>query len=246
MSSASSPTVTSASQPSATSSDLGQAQLKAISAARIFFGHRSVGANILEMGVSKIYRDAGVNRPSAATDLSASRGALVETWLDQTDDPQSKLDDFDNWMRNKGMGARADVAFMKLGYVDILEKTDVARLFQNYKKMMDELQEDFPNVRFLHVTVSVTRWQPGDNAAIERFNELMRAAYGQTGRLFDLAGVLSTCSDGSRDEGRTDSGQQYFMLCEEYSADGGHLNELGATVAATDMLRVLAHAVAEQ
>lgn len=214
--------------------------LESISRARIFFAHRSVGANILELGIPPIYRAAGIAPPAVSDGLPVAGGSIGDHWLDQTDDPRSKLRDFDTWMRSKGVGAATDIALMKFGYIDILKKTDVKGLFSDYKATMDRLAVDFPQVRFVHVTVSMTRWDAENNASIESFNQLLRHEYGQSGRLFDLAQVLSTCSNGARDEHRTETGRSYFQICEEYTSDGGHLSELGAKTAATGMLTELA------
>lgn len=216
------------------------AALESISRARVFFAHRSVGANILELGIPQIYSDAGVTPPTITDGLPAAGGSIGDHWLDQTDDPRSKLRDFDAWMRSKGVGSATDVALMKFGYIDILKNTDVQGLFSDYKAMMTRLAADFPHVRFVHATVSMTRWDAENNASIESFNQLMRQEYGNSGRLFDLARVLSTCSNGTRDEHRTETGRHYFQICEEFTSDGGHLSELGAKAAAMEMLAELA------
>lgn len=223
-----------------TAPDLNAATLEAIARTRVFFAHRSVGADIVVKGLREVYAEYGVESPVVNDGAPLATGSFGDRWLNQTDNPQSKLDDFQMWIREKGVGSATDIAFMKLGFVDITADTDVSSLFESYKTMMDELERDYPKVRFLHVTVSVTRWVPDNNAAIERYNELMRKQYGHTGRLIDLAAVLSTCPSGKRDEHKTDKGDVYFQLCREYTTDGGHLNERGAEVAATAMLRVIA------
>jgi len=217
--------------------DLDAAGLEELGAVNVFFAHRSVGADIIEMGFPAVYQDLGVVPPTTT---------FRDHWLDQTEDPASKLADFDHQIRDEGLGEWADVAVMKLGYVDILADTDVEDVFDRYRSMMDALEADYPAVVFLHVTVSVTAWVPENNAAIERFNVLMRDRYAPTGRLFDLAASVSTCEDGEPDQGKTAEGAPYHRICPEYTRDGGHLNELGAKVAAEDMLRALVAAIREQ
>ncbi|MDN5763476.1 MAG: hypothetical protein L0H41_14330 [Microlunatus sp.] len=216
--------------------------LESIAHTRVFFAHRSVGADIVVKGLPAVFGEYGVKPPVVNDGVPLSNGSFGDRWLNQTENPQSKLQDFDMWVRQKGVGSAADIAFMKLGFVDIKAETDVPALFHSYKSMMDRLERDYPDVRFLHVTVSVTRWVPENNAAIEKYNEMMRGQYGDTGRLFDLAAVVSTCPDGKSDKHTTSKGDVYFQICKEYTTDGGHLNERGAELAATAMLGVIAAA----
>jgi hypothetical protein len=211
---------------------------------RVFFAHRSVGAHLVIDGVPTVFRKYGVDPPTVNDGVPLPGGSLGDRWLDQTDNPKSKLDDFEAWIRDKGAGKGSDVAFMKLGFVDVNQDTDVPALFAQYRTMMAGLQQDFPEVTFLHVTISVTRWAPEDNAAYERFNQLMRVEYGASGKLFDIARVFSTRPDGTRTQGRTEAGETYYQMYEGYTQDGGHPNAAGAEVAATEMLRVIAASAA--
>lgn len=220
------------------SAPLDDAALDVIAHTRVFFGHRSVGGDIMELGVPAVYASFGRERPPTSDTVTGdAQGWFDDTWLAQDADPLTGVRDFDTRVRS---GINVDVAFMKVGYIDITEQIDVAATFEAYRTLMADLESDFPDIAFLHVTVSPTRWNPWNNAAIERYNTLVRTEYDADGRLFDLAGVLSTCPGGARDAAVTDDGQPYRMLCEEYTRDGGHLNELGATVAAAEMLRVIA------
>lgn len=208
--------------------------LEALTRVNVFFAHRSVGADIVEKGMPAVYQDFGLAPPG---------GSFSDHWLDQTDDPASKLADFDHWIRDEGVDATADIALMKLGYVDILADTDVQGVFGRYQSMMDALEADYPEIVFLHATVSVTAWVPENNAAIERFNTLMRDRYGPSGRLFDLAATVSTCAGGVPARDETAQGEVYYRICPEYTRDGGHLNGLGSKIAAEEMLRVLISAM---
>lgn len=210
--------------------ELDAAGLEALAGVNVFFAHRSVGADIVEMGMPAVYQDFALAPPG---------DSFSDHWLDQTEDPSSKLADFDHRIRGEDVGATVDVAFMKLGYVDIFADTDVQGLFDSYTSMMDALEADYPEVVFVHATVSVTAWVAENNAAIERFNALMRDRYRASGRLFDLAATVSTCTDGVSTRDETAHGEVYDSICPEYTRDGGHLNELGAKIAAEEMLRVL-------
>jgi hypothetical protein len=56
--------------------------------------------------------------------------------------------------------------------------------------------------------------------------------------LFDLAKAESTLPDGSRSFFMSNR-DTVFTLAEQYSADGGHLNDLGKRYAAAAMLTAL-------
>lgn len=223
--------------------DLDRQTLTEISSTRVFFAHRSVGADMVVKGLPAIYGAQGLAAPVVNDGVPLPSGSFGDRWLNQTDNPDTKIDDFDMWIRQRGVGSASDIAFMKLGYVDITKETDIRAVFDAYESMMDGLERDYPDVRFLHATVTVTRFNPENNAAIEAYNQLLREKHGASGRLIDLAQVLSTCSDGTREEQRTSGGDPFYELCEEYTVDGGHLNDEGSTVAARDMLQVIAAAL---
>jgi len=217
--------------------ELNTAALQELVEHTIFFGHRSVGANIVELGLPAVFAQYGVEFRSRESTVVESAG-FTDYWLDQTEDPRSKLRDFDRTVRAMPPAGLPDIAFMKLGFVDVSATTDTAALFADYQSLMNDLEADFPDVLFVHVTISVHGWQPEDNAAIEQFNTRMRSAYADSGRFFDLAAAVSTCSGESR-SALTDDGVRYFSICPDYTADGGHLNQRGAYAAATALLRLL-------
>lgn len=211
---------------------LDAAGLERVRHTRVFFGHRSVGAGIVEIGIPAVFAQYGIPSPTPG-------GPFQDTWLVQTENPVDKMQDFDKIVRSE-VGSTAEVAFMKLGYLDIDAASDVEAVFDAYRSMMRELAADYPDVVFLHVTITVTNWKPENSLALQRYNDLLRAEYGGAGRLIDLATVLSTCPDGHEERARLDDGQTAQQLCEEYSKDGGHLNQLGDEAAAAEVLRAVA------
>ncbi|GAB3256856.1 hypothetical protein [Nocardioides dilutus] len=210
---------------------------------RVFFGHQSVGQNVLD-GVRRL-ADRGEPVP-----------VVHDALIGDNEDPLSKIADFDTRVRG-GLGAQVDVAMMKLCYIDVTVQTDVDALFGTYRTTLSALERDHPTVTFVHVTVPLTtersglsrlrarltgndRFGPDENAVRERLNALIRDAYaGQ--HLFDLAAVESTRPDGTRVSGRHD-GSGYFALFDGYASDLGHLNDAGAEVAAAAWLRTVARA----
>ena len=210
---------------------------------RVFFGHQSVGQDVL----------GGVSRLAAS---GAPVPEVVDARIGANEEPLAKIADFDARVRD-GLGERVDVAMMKLCYIDVTAGTDVRALFDAYRTTLSALERDHPAVSFVHVTVPLTteqgrltrlrsrltgndRFGPAENVQRERLNALFRAEYAGD-RIFDLAAVESTRPDGTRVSGRHE-GADYFALHDGYAADLGHLNEPGAEVAATAWLAAVARA----
>jgi hypothetical protein len=240
-------------RPSAISTD----KLAKAQRTKVFFGHQSVGMNVLN-GVPAVYAAHGMAAPVTAqgkTRPGEAGGFIDHEFIGQNGKPLLKIQDFDATMRS-GVGQQVDVAMMKLCYVDIAADTDVEALFATYRKTMAALQRDFPDVTFINVTVPLTTDQgllsklkslvtggsgsAAENAARERLNALIRREYADR-QLFDLAAIESTAPDGSRAVGMH-NGQQYYRLHDGYAADSGHLSAEGARVAATAWLTAIAQA----
>lgn len=205
------------------------AALTAASGARVFFGHQSVGENVLS-GIPGVYSAAGLTAPPIVLSPRPDGGFIAHRFIGANGNPQSKISDFDRIIRG-GWGDKLDVALMKLCYVDVTANTDVDALFASYRSTLDALQKDFPDVTFLHTTVPLTTDSPADNATRQQLNSLIRGTYG--GRLFDLAGAEST----------TPSGAKVSGLYEGYASDPGHLNPAGSAAAASAFLDAVAKAV---
>ena len=238
------------------------ADLTAVARTRVFFGHFSVGMNVLN-AIPGVYADHGVSAPPierGGTQPGPNGGFIAHQFIGIEEDGKPPLQDFDRAMRG-GMGRQVDVALMKFCWADIYSDTDVDALFARYRDTMAALERDFPNVTFIHVTVPLTtepglvtelktrlktllgrrdgRGQPA-NVTRERLNALIRGEY--AGRhLFDLAAIESTKPDGTRVSGRYDD-QGYFALYDGYASDMGHLNAVGAPLAATAFLEAIAQA----
>jgi hypothetical protein len=235
--------------------------LAKVSRTRVFFGHQSVGMNVLD-GVPGVYAAQGMAAPpieQESTRPGTDAGFVSHAFIGENEKPLLKISDFDAKMRS-GIGERVDVAMMKLCYVDLMSDTDVGALLTRYRKTIAALEADFPKVTFVHVTAPLMTEQgslsklksrltgssqggPAENAARERLNALIRREYA-SGHLFDLAAVESTAPDGNRAAG-TYQEQSYYRLYEGYAADSGHLNGEGARVAATAWLQAIAQASPE-
>ncbi|GIG02713.1 hypothetical protein [Catellatospora citrea] len=232
--------------------------LAKVSRTRVFFGHQSVGYNVLD-GVAAVYRAHSVDAPpieERRDTPAASGGFVVHALIGENTKPLDKIKDFDALIRG-GIGGQVDVAMMKFCYIDIDPGTDVDAVFAAYRDTLAALERDFPNVAFVKATVPLTtqpgrlsqlkQWVQGNdlygataNATRERLNQLIRKEYGGS-HLFDVAAVESAAPDGTRAGGVTD-GRPYFALNDAFAADSGHLNAAGAQRAAGAWLSAVAQA----
>lgn len=234
-------------------------ELRVVADRRVFFGHQSVGANILS-GVEGVFDAHGVLAPPIVetTEPEGDRGVIAHAYIGTNTDPASKVQHFAAVVR-AGVGASVDVAFMKFCFVDIRQDEAVQDAFELYRTTMAQLEAEFPEVTFIHVTEPLTTelsaWRrfttsvksllgrgqtdAEQNAARAAFNALMRDEYASTGRLFDLAAIESSAPDGTPVGGVVD-GRSYQELYPGYTTDGGHLNDAGSLLAAEEMLRVIA------
>ena len=137
--------------------DVPQSAWTKLSKKKIFFGHQSVGFNIIA-GLQDIMKENSLiklnivettNPPDFNTPLFAHARVGKNT------NPQSKIDAFADFIR-KGIGDKADIAFFKFCYVDIRAKTDVQKAFADYKNTMSRLKKTYPKTTFVHVTVPLT------------------------------------------------------------------------------------------
>lgn len=236
-------------------------QWQRLATLKVFFGHQSVGRNIVA-GIDEIVRD---ERPRVAPTVLAAASprdvagpALVHGEIGRNGDPRSKTAAFLAALDGVSADRQPDVAMYKFCYVDVDDTTDVDALFADYRAGVAAVRARHPSIRLVHVTIPLTAVsQPNAvKAAVKRllgrspsselerearrnrFNALLRSAYGATEPVFDLARVESTHGDGSRSfflRGR----DTVYTLASEYTEDGGHLNALGRRRAAGDLLRLI-------
>lgn len=235
----------------------------ALADTRIYFGHQSVGDNILA-GMTQIMRSRPVIRlriMESADPRSLAEPVLAHSHLGSNGSPESKIRAFADVMR-AGAGARAQVAMFKLCYADIESHTDPAAVFETYKQTLDELERDFPRVQFAHFTVPLTMIPRGPKSVVKRlfgkplwgyeqnlrresYNERIRTTYGPRKRLIDVAEFEANFPDGTT-EFFTWQGRKCRALAPTFTEDGGHLGTVGRVAVARGMLSWLATNAAEQ
>jgi hypothetical protein len=230
---------------------------------RIFFGHQSVGYNILE-GVADVLKERTepilrIAETAAPGDLRP--GVLAHAPVGTNGDPMSKIQAFVARM-DAGIAANADVALFKFCYIDVDASTDVAALFDEYKKTMSELAERHPSTTFVHATMPLRTVQGGPKAIVKRllgrpaggylenarrnqYNDLLRGEYSGRGTVFDIAALESQTAEGTPTTYALD-GTTLYALNPAYTFDNGHLNAVGRRAVAAGFLTSLARALGER
>ena len=231
---------------------------KNLAGKKIYFGHMSVGSNMIEgvQDLAKEYPFIRLNIVETNSPLILDQPVFAHSPIGKNQDPKSKIDDFSHLI-STGIGEKADFAFFKLCYIDILAGTDADGVFGQYKNAMASLKKRYPKVTFVHVTTPLRVVQAGflvpvkkiigrsvggyaDNIKRNRFNDLLRQEYKQKEPIFDLAKIESTYPDGRR--ATFDSnGKTYYSLVADYTHDGGHLNGAGRKIVAGQLLVFLAN-----
>ena len=224
--------------------DVFKSDLETVRGARIFFGHYSVGANILE-GLASLAREAGI------------AVAIGEGPVGENTKPLAKFEDFARHAESPAsMGEQ--LMLMKLCYVDFTPSTDAAELVRAYASAVERVRTARPGTRIVHVTpplfarptdlksrlkrmLGSAVWE--DQANLRRFEfreQLLRRFPGEP--IFDLAIIESVRPDGTREEYAVE-GRTVPMLWPGYSSDGGHLNDSGKRIAAKAFVHALAAAL---
>lgn len=238
--------------------DISSESWKALSRKRVFFGHHSVGRNILQ-GIREIMND----RPDISLNLKETEtlafvnGPLFAHYrVGENLDPYSKIDHFREILKNALTNGGFDIAFFKMCYVDIDSNTDIQKVFDYYKRTLIDLELLYPNTIFIHFTVPLkasplglktwvkrligypVKWTDPQNIRRNEFNQLVLRAYEGNKPVFDLAMWESTYPNGNREYFRK-NGEKHYTLVPEYTFDGGHLNEKGRRVIAEKLLAFL-------
>lgn len=204
----------------------------ALSTERQLLAHNSVGYNILDKAgglrdLLEANAAAGVaivSNPANAAAIPAGRWG--ETVVQSNGNPLQKIDDFDAQFRTRFGGQLTHGAF-KFCFVDFGASTNVDAIWAHYQAVMDPLETDFPG-RIIHWTVPLNPGtDPGGNAKRDEMSSHIRAKYGGTGRVFDLASL-----EARDDLERPVTSGGVPAMADRWSVDpahgDGHLNDDGA------------------
>ena len=233
-----------------------RADLERVAALNVFFGHQSVGYDIVE-GLADLATLAGMRFPVAEVSgsLGGAPGGFLHGRIDANGNPDLKLQNFSRLL-GTAPGPGVNVAFLKFCYVDVGSETDVLALFTRYQSTVASIREHQPSTAIVHFTIPLTTVQGGlksfvkrllgrapygaaDNVSRERYNDLLRAAYAGREPVVDIARIESTKNDGAlwlvEWDGRSVPG-----MVPAYTDDGGHLNREGRARVARELVSVLA------
>ncbi|MBN2020375.1 MAG: hypothetical protein JW749_09135 [Sedimentisphaerales bacterium] len=227
--------------------------------AKIFFGHQSVGYNIVN-GIEDVIRNGNpmkLNVVETSSPRDFAGPVFAHSPVGKNRQPTSKIEQFAEIM-NSGVGEKVDVAILKFCYIDVTNDSNPREIFDEYKSAISDMERSYPRVKFLHLTAPLksppkgakktikgfVKWllrrptEIDDNLRREQYNKFIREEYGKTDCLFDLALVESVGPDGlscyvSR------NGRRIPFMAPQYTDDGGHLNELGRRITAEQMLITL-------
>jgi hypothetical protein len=221
----------------------------AVENSRVYFGHQSVGGNILS-GLPAVAPQLKVVELSAPDRLNGP--AIYHSKIGKNRDCQSKIEAFEKVLNQAG--EKTDVAMMKFCYVDVYPDTDVQSLFNNYVAMVERLQKKFPKLTLIHTTVPLTvhggglkktikNWLKGDqvNIARAKYNALIRSRFANEA-LFDIAQAEARRPDGSL-ETHNFGGQTFEAAWPQYTVGVGHLNETGAKHLAAEFVQAINRAL---
>ncbi|WP_054031632.1 hypothetical protein [Desulfatitalea tepidiphila] len=227
-----------------------------LSSKKIYFGHQSVGYNILD-GIQALLKENQQIQLAIEENFdpeSFKQGTIAHSRIGYNTDPKSKLDMF-AFIAKSGGAAKADIMFFKFCYVDINGKTDVKALFDAYKNTFEQLKSNHPDTTFIHTTAPLTTIQDGpkawakkilgrslggivENSKRHEYNEMIRKTYVGKEPVLDIATIESTFPDGRRATFES-NGKTYYHLVPAYTYDGGHLNEAGRKRVAEQLLLLL-------
>lgn len=244
-------------KPIATLESISPGDIDSLAGKKVFFGHQSVGWNVID-GLADVAREKGRGGFAfVETRKPGDAPAFYHAGIGQNGDPLGKIADFEAIM-DGGAGDKVDIALMKLCYVDVVAGTDVDAVFAAYRDAMKRLESKYPETTFIWVTVPLETKESGPralakrilgrvlrddaNIARRRINDMIRAESSKGNHpLFDIARIESLASDGTYAE-LAKGKERYNVLRDEYSSDGGHLNERGRLIAAMGLIESLAEA----
>lgn len=229
----------------------------------IFFGHQSVGSNILD-GIRDLSDLTGkkFNIVSLDSESDFNEANIIETQIGRNFHPNEKIEDFSKIIRS-GIVKDVDIAFMKLCYVDSENVETIENLVKQYITVMEELEEEFPETIFVYITMPLTGvpknfiiWVKNivkkivdwpvygkeDNIKRNYFNDLLKQSKLNKGKLFDLAKFESINPKGYESSFYQD-GKKYNTMSPVYTNDGGHLNIIGRKVIAEKLIIYLSEIV---
>jgi hypothetical protein len=236
--------------------------LKTIAKTRIFFGHQSVGNNIIE-GIKSLHNknsSDSINFIELPAENPLTPPFFLHKRIGKNRDPKNKCDEFKIVVND--LAREIDIAILKFCYIDISAKTDVEELFNYYKQTVSEIRKQNTHVTIIHTTVPLISKSGGDkskknqvityikrvlgqlpsfdadNIKRNEYNNLLRE-YFKTEPIIDIA-KAEAFHDSDKEVSFCHRKKNYQCMYNGYTNDGGHLNKLGQKKVAENFVKVLA------
>jgi hypothetical protein len=220
----------------------------------ILFGHRSVGKNIIQ-GIEEYQAKIDLKRQIVFCKIDRIEQILGNGFyhflIGQNGHPKKKIKHFKTILQNQKYSKTVNIAFFKLCYVDIDKNTDVEEIFNYYINTIEQIKHEHQKIKVVHITTPLCSHKKGLKGILKRvlqtdfnnikrnlYNEKIRKKYKGKDPIYDLATIESTYPDGRRSSFNY-NGKTYYSLANEYTYDGGHLNEVGRKWAAYHLLELL-------
>ena len=225
-----------------------KAEIEAVSKRRVVFAHQSVGENILD-GVRALAKEHGVRLSIVeGRRTDGSEPGIFHFKVGANGDPSGKINDYVKTLDATPF-SKADVALVKLCYVDFNSQSDATAIAKSYASAIKKLQASYPSTRFVAVTAPLTAIPGGakvwvkkmmgrtppdlvDNSKRKEFNDYLRAQFDKN-HLFDIAKLEAETAT-------ADDGKPIEAMRRELTDDGGHLNAEGQRMVGAAFLKILA------
>lgn len=227
-----------------------------ISTKRIFFGHQSVGFDLLK-GIKQLATtvDIPIKIVKVETASGIKSATISHMFLPENGKPLLKLKKFEEAL--EANNTNIDIALMKFCFIDFNETTDAKTLFDHYQSTINKLKVKHPEITFVHITTPLHIVEGGlkaklkywmgiaplygtfENLHREEYNNLLRQAYQGHEPFFDIAHFESLSPEG-KVTSVSWKGNVIPVMTPEYSTDGGHLNNKGNLKATREFISVLA------
>jgi hypothetical protein len=250
------------SEPRFTIRDIPASGWENLAKKHIYFGHQSVGADIIN-GIRDLmseHPEIKLNLVETENPEAFSVPIFAHSRIGRNTDPDSKCEAFSRII-DSGVGARVDMAVLKFCYIDVTADTDIQKTASNYSSTLQRLKAKYPNAAFAAMTVPLQSrktgirtliksvfgvkriWEYEDNVRRGQFNELLEAKASLI-PIFDIARAESTTLAGMRESFGNNSDTDYSLV-PAYTSDGGHLNSLGRKVIAEQFLIFLVNLISK-
>lgn len=230
--------------PPPTGDPLDLATYNAALAKRTVFGHQSVGMQILD-GVNMLADDLGAPDPTfydyESTALPATGGFIAHFYAGTNGDVFTKTAEYLSHLAS-GLASQVDVVVLKFCYADLRSNSGYTpqQMFDEYKRWVDVIESTYPSITVVYATETIVMGENSDgttnNILRQTYNNLVRAEYGASGRLWDVADLESTDPAGNK--------ILYNGVESLYSGyaspDQRHLYYPGRPVVAAPLLQIIA------